>query len=203
MRLTAQGKIERTAEMIADHIAEARNYAATLESICKCAAADKALLLDHSQFFATIKTALWGTLILHLHHCLDQRRQALGFHCLLTQIRAFIPEDRDLIRKIDESFQALRATKEAKAVGRWRSEMVAHVAHDHQSYGRFLQDVPCDFRNIDDLLTRCEHVLDECRRTFPDLRITRVLSFHKQAGPSVAEVMEALRMANKPSERTR
>ena len=196
MKLTAKGKIEQTAEMIADHIAEARNYAATLESICKCAVTDKAILLQHSQFFSTIKTALWGAVILNIHHCLDQRRDALGFHCLFRQIRAHLPEDAHLVRKIEKSFRALRETKEAKALARWRSEMVAHVAHNHESYRQFLRDITFDFREIDDLLAGCIRLLSECRLTFPDLRIVRILDFHKQAEPSVSKVMEALRMAN-------
>lgn len=183
--------------MIADHIAEAQNYAATLESICKCAATDKAVLLQHSQFFATIKTALWGTVILNIHHCLDQRREALGFHCLIRLIRAHLPEDKHLVRKIDKNFRALRETTEAKDLARWRSEMVAHVAHNHESYRQFLQDITFDFREIDVLLAGCIRLLSECRLTFPDLRIVQVLDFHKQAEPSVAKVMEALRMANK------
>ncbi len=182
--------------MIADHIAKARNYAATLESICKCTATDKSLLLHHAQFFATIKTALWGAMLLNVHHCLDRRKEALGFHSLFKQICAYLPEEKVSNRAMNEGLQNLLTTEEAKTVARWRSEMVAHVAHDHQSYGQFLQETPCDFRDIDRLLMGCEQLLDACRNSFPETHITRVLSFHIQAESSVAAVMEALRVAN-------
>ena len=202
MRQKAQSKIARTAEMIADHIAKARNYAAALEGICKCAATDKPILLHHAQFFATIKTALWGAMLLNVHHCLDRRKEALGFHSLFKQIRAYLPEENVPTQAMNEGLQNLLKTEEAKTVARWRSEMVAHVAYDHQSYGHFLKDVPCDFRDIDRLLMGCELLLDECRRTFPDLRIARVLSLHVHAESSVTAVMEALRMAHTASHGT-
>jgi hypothetical protein len=197
MKQDSYKKIERSAEMLAEHIAEARNYAATLESICNRATTHRPILLHNAHFFATIKTALWGSLILNLHHCLDQNRKALSFHGLFRQISKCLPEEKTLTKEMNRRYQDLRKTKEAERVLRWRSETVAHVAHDHESYHEFLQDVPCNFQDINRLLTECETLLDECRRAFPDLRIAKVLSSHVQAESGVTAVMEALKMANK------
>src|SRR5881397_2207240 len=67
-----------TAKIIAQHLAFAWNYSATLRGLQQYARECPTILDRNGHFVATITYALWDSLLLKLSHCSDNRREATG-----------------------------------------------------------------------------------------------------------------------------
>ena len=115
-----------TAAAIADHLAWARTYSATLRALQQYARESPAILDSNGHFVATITYAMWYALFLKLSHCTDLRKEATGFPKLFKQLRAYLPKQHKLFPEIQAQVQRLHELEAQKKVENWRHKVIAH-----------------------------------------------------------------------------
>ncbi|MGH7826748.1 MAG: hypothetical protein ACREQ7_16440 [Candidatus Binatia bacterium] len=128
--------LSSTAATIADHLARAWNYCATLRGLQRYARECPAILDSNGHFIATITYALWDSLFLNLSHCSDNRKEATGFPKLFRQLRAHLPEGHELVPQVQAQERRLRGLDVQKKVETWRNQVVAHhtITSDFEAF---------------------------------------------------------------------
>jgi len=115
-----------TAITIAQHLAFAWNYSATLRGLQQYARECPAILDRNGHFVATITYALWDSLFLKLSHCSDNRKEATGFPKLFKQLRTYLPKPHKLAPQLQAQERRLRGLEVQRKVENWRNQVVAH-----------------------------------------------------------------------------
>ena len=115
-----------TAKTVAEHLAFAWNYSATLRGLQQYTRECPAILKRNEHFVTTIWYALWYALFLKLSHCSDSRKEATGFPKLFKQLRAYLPKRHELVAQVQAQERRLNGLDVQRKVENWRNQVIAH-----------------------------------------------------------------------------
>jgi AbiU2 len=114
------------AKTIAEHLAFAWNYFATLRGLQQYTRECPAILKRNEHFVSTIWYTLWYTLFLKRSHCSDSRKEATGFPKLFKQLRAYLPKQHALVAQVQAQERHLKGLDVQRKVENWRNQVIAH-----------------------------------------------------------------------------
>ena len=147
--------LDITATAISQYLVYAWNYAATLRGFQRHTRESTAILERTGHFIATITLAMWEALLLKLSHCSDNRREAIGFPKLFKQLRAYLPEHRELIQAQERRLSVLEIQKK---VENWRNQIIAHYTIT-SGFADFYRDNVVSLDEIEQLLEELDEIL--------------------------------------------
>ncbi|MCL5406003.1 MAG: hypothetical protein M1398_04670 [Deltaproteobacteria bacterium] len=141
----------RTAETLAEHLAYAWNYLATLKALQRHANESPNILDTSPHFFSTIMLALWADLFLKLAHCSDKRKEATGFPKLFKQLRAYLPQPHHLRNRVDKAERQLNLLQVRTKVENWRNLVIAHYTITRE-FEEFYKKNVCSLDEVESLI---------------------------------------------------
>ena len=149
-----------TAEMIAEHLAWAWNYCATLRAFQRHAKESPDTIDAHGHFMSTLIAATWDALFLKLAHCSDRRKEANGFPKLFKQLRAYLQSSDPLCSSVDEQECRLASLHARSKVENWRNKVVAHHTIN-KDFSYFYEANVCSLDDIESFIKALNEILHD------------------------------------------
>lgn len=161
MNSNQRNNLLSTADAIGDHLAHSWNYCATLRAFQRYSKKRPDVLNHYGHFVATITYSIWDTLFMKLHHCVDVRREAIGFPKLFKQMRAYLASDKNLMSKINQDEKKIKVTQTQKKIVNWRHHVVAHyTVKDSHDFAAFYANNVCNLDEIENLISEYQNILN-------------------------------------------
>ena len=150
-----------SADAVGDHLTHAWNYYATLRALQRHARERLDVLNYYPHFVATITYSIWDDLFNKLYHCVDNRKEAMGFPKLFKQVRTYLASDENLMSQIGQDETKIKAGQTREKIVNWRHQVVAHYTiKDNESFVTFYKDNVCSLNEIKNLISEYQKILN-------------------------------------------